>query len=346
MSRDELYMQRCLQLAENGRGSVAPNPLVGCVIVCNDTIIGEGFHREFGGPHAEVHAVDSVKEKYLLRQSTLYVNLEPCSHFGKTPPCTEMIIKYGIPKVVIGMTDPFAEVNGNGIMQLRQAGVEVVTDVLHEQCLELNKRFVVFHTKKRPYIILKWAQTRDGFIDKERKSDEALINWITGEHTRMLVHRWRSEEQAIMTGTNTILKDDPQLTVRDWSGRSPLRIVIDEKLIIPANAKVFTKDANTLVFNASKNQILDNVEFVMLDFDGEVICQILSVLYQRGIQSLIVEGGRMLLQSFIDAHLWDEARIFSGNTFFFRGTRAPEIDGIISHSELLDEDSLTYILSL
>ncbi|MEI6123328.1 MAG: bifunctional diaminohydroxyphosphoribosylaminopyrimidine deaminase/5-amino-6-(5-phosphoribosylamino)uracil reductase RibD [Bacteroidota bacterium] len=343
MTTDELYMQRCLELASNGRGNVAPNPMVGCVIVCDDRIIGEGFHIKFGGPHAEVHAIASVKNKELLKKSTLYVNLEPCSHFGKTPPCTHLIIKSGIPKVVVGMIDPFAEVNGNGLAMLKRADVEVVTEVLLEQCLELNQRFITFHKENRPYIILKWAQTRDAFIDKDRNAPEPHINWITNEHTRMLVHRWRAEEQAIITGTNTIRLDNPQLTVRDWTGSNPLRLVIDKNLQISAHAKVFSEDAKTMVFNAAKNEVVGHIEFVKLNFAVNIIPQILALLHQRNIQSLIVEGGRMLLQSFIDANLWDEARVFSGNLFFFGGTRAPQIHGTMASSINYGEDNLTII---
>ncbi len=333
-------MQRCLQLATNGQGNVAPNPLVGALVVHQETIIGEGYHIKFGGPHAEVNAINAVVDKDLLKQSTLYVNLEPCSHFGKTPPCASLIVEMGIPLVVIGMQDPFADVNGNGIAVLKKAGVEVICDVLKAECQELNKRFVTFHTKKRPYIILKWAQTRDGFIDKERTNDEAIINWITDEHTRLLVHKWRAEEQAIITGTNTIMKDNPQLTVRDWAGNNPLRLIIDKDLKISLDAKVFSQDANTIVFNATRNLIQNHIEFVMLDFSLDILPQIMSFLYNRNMQSLIVEGGRILLQSCIDADLWDEARIFSGNTFFFKGTKAPEIVGTIVSTETIGKDSL------
>ena len=336
-------MQRCLQLATNGIGNVAPNPLVGALVVHQETIIGEGYHIQFGGPHAEVNAINAVVDKEMLKQSTLYVNLEPCSHFGKTPPCASLIVEMGIPRVVIGMQDPFADVNGNGIAVLKKAGVEVICNVLKAECQELNKRFVTFHTKKRPYIILKWAQTRDGFIDKERTTDEAIINWITDDHTRLLVHKWRAEEQAIITGTNTIMKDNPQLTVRDWAGKNPLRLIIDKDLKVAMNAKVFSQDAKTIIFNAKRNLIQDRIEYVMLDFSQDILPQIMLFLYNRNMQSLIVEGGRILLQSFIDANLWDEARIFSGNTFFFKGTKAPEIEGTIVSTETIGKDSLCFL---
>lgn len=345
MQADEMYMKRCMELAMNGMGNVAPNPMVGCVIVHNGRIIGEGFHAVFGGPHAEVVAVNAVKNKELLKDSTLYVNLEPCSHYGKTPPCADMIVESGISKVIIGNKDPFIQVQGRGIGKLKQAGVEVVEGILKDECSELNKRFFTFHQMKRPYIILKWAQTLDGFIDKERNNDDPQINWITDENTRMLVHRWRSEEQAIMVGTNTVLLDDPQLTVRDWHGKNPLRLVVDEKLVIPSSAKVFDKDAGTVVFNALKNEVNGHIEFVKLNFTDNIISQVLVFLFQRNIQSLIVEGGRATLQSFIDVGCWDEARVFSGNCFFFSGTRAPEIKGEIRFIESIGADKLTYILN-
>jgi len=346
MQPDEIYMQRCMDLALNGMGHVAPNPMVGCVIVHNGSVIGEGYHAVFGGPHAEVVAINSVKNTELLKKSTLYVNLEPCCHFGKTPPCADKIIESGIPRVVIGACDPFPEVQGRGIAKLRQSGAEVVEGMLKDECNELNKRFFTFHKKQRPYIILKWAQTLDGFIDKERCDPGVKINWITNENTRLLVHRWRSEEMSIMAGTNTVLCDDPQLTVRDVAGNNPLRLVIDENLIIQSSAKVFDNAAKTVVFNALKNGTDGHIEFIILNFKENIITQVLEFLYQRHIQSLIVEGGRVLLQSFIDNDSWDEARVFSGNCFFFSGTRAPEIKGKVIHSESIGEDKLTYIFKV
>jgi len=345
MQPDEIYMQRCIELALNGMGHVAPNPMVGCVIVHDGMIIGEGYHSVFGGPHAEVVAINSVKNRELLKKSTLYVNLEPCCHFGKTPPCADKIIEAGIPRVIVGSHDPFPEVQGMGIAKLRNSGTEVVEGMLEAECHELNKRFFTFHNKHRPYVILKWAQTLDGFIDKERNDPHVKINWITSEKTRLLVHRWRSEEMAIMAGTNTVLCDDPQLTVRDVDGDNPLRLVIDENLVIQSTAKVFDKAAKTVVFNALKNGTDGHIEYVMLNFTGNIITQVLAFLYQRNIQSLIVEGGRVLLQSFIDNDSWDEARVFSGNCFFFSGVRAPEIKGKIIHSESIGEDKLSYLFN-
>ena len=345
MQAHEIFMQRCLDLATNGIGNVAPNPMVGCVIVCDGIIIGEGYHAVYGGPHAEVVAINAVKNRDLLKNSTLYVNLEPCSHFGKTPPCADKIIEAGIPLVVVGSHDPFPEVQGRGIAKLRQSGVEVMEGVMEAECDELNKRFFTFHKKHRPYIILKWAQTLDGFIDKERKEPGTKINWITNENTRLLVHRWRSEEMAIMAGTNTLLCDDPQLTVREVAGNNPLRLIIDENLIIQASARVFDHAAKTVVFNALKNGTDGHIEYVLLNFAGNIIPQVLEFLVQRNIQSLIVEGGRVLLQSFIDSGSWDEARVFSGNNFFFSGTRAPEINGKLVHLENFGDDKLSIIVN-
>lgn len=341
----EIYMQRCIELAMNGRGNVAPNPMVGCVIVCDGIIIGEGYHAVYGGPHAEVVAINAVKNRELLKKSTLYVNLEPCSHFGKTPPCADKIIDEGIPRVVVGSHDPFPEVQGRGIKKLRQSGVEVLEGFIEAECDELNKRFFTFHKKHRPYIILKWAQTLDGFIDKERKESSTKINWITNENTRLLVHRWRSEEMAIMAGTNTVLCDDPQLTVREVAGNNPLRLIIDKDLVVQPAAKVFDHAAKTVVFNALKNETDGHIEYVLLNFTVDIIPQILEYLYQHNIQSLIVEGGRALLQSFIDEGSWDEARVFSGNSFFFSGTRAPEIKGKLVHSETIGADKLSIIVN-
>jgi diaminohydroxyphosphoribosylaminopyrimidine deaminase/5-amino-6-(5-phosphoribosylamino)uracil reductase len=343
MQVDELFMKRCLELAGNGMGNVAPNPMVGCVIVHNGLIIGEGYHAVFGGTHAEVNAVNSVRNTELLPFSTLYVNLEPCSHFGKTPPCADFILEKGIRRVVIGTADPSEKVEGRGFEKMKSVGVEIKLGVLDEECRELNKRFFTFHTKKRPYVILKWAQTLDGYIDKDRKTLAPKINWITDKNTRMLVHRWRSEEQAILTGTKTVLLDNPQLTVREWSGNNPLRLVIDENLLVNKNSKVLDKSADTIVFNSKKDEIIDNVEWLKIDFHNEIITQILSILFKRDILSLIVEGGRETLQSFIDNGFWDEARIFTGNCFFFGGVRAPEIKGIHQNTRSIGEDKLSFI---
>jgi len=327
----------------NGLGNVAPNPMVGCVIVHNDSVVGEGFHAVFGGPHAEVAAINAVKNKEILKECTLYVSLEPCCHYGKTPPCADKIIETGIRKVVVGIRDPFAQVQGKGIARLQEAGVEVVEGVLQAGCSTLNKRFFTFHQKKRPYVILKWAQSLDGFIDKERSDNEPQINWITDEKTRVLVHRWRSEEQAILTGKNTVLMDNPQLTVREWHGKNPLRLVIDRGLDISSSAKIMDDTAQTVIFNSLKDDVCGNIEYKKLDFSKNIIPELLTFLYNKNIQSLIIEGGLVTLQSFIDAGCWDEARVFSGNCFFFGGTRAPLIKGSLESIQNIGADKLSLI---
>ncbi len=324
MQMDELYMQRCVDLARGGLDMVAPNPMVGAMVVHNKRIIGEGYHRVYGGVHAEVHAIGSVKDKWKLRESTLYVNLEPCCHQGKTPPCTDLILENKIPRVVVGAVDPFDEVAGKGIARLRSRGCEVKVGVLKDACRELNKRFFTFHEKKRPYIILKWAQTTDGFIDTERIP--GAINrptWITSEKLRMLVHKWRTQEPVIMVGTQTALKDNPQLNVRDWHGKNPLRIVLDQELALPANLKLLDDSQQTIIINEKTEKTSENTHYWKIPFDALLLDQLMGRLYREGYQSMIVEGGRHLLQSFIDKQLWDEARVFTGSYFFGRGTKAP-----------------------
>lgn len=334
-------MQRCIELARLGAGSVSPNPMVGCVIVRGNEIVGEGFHRKYGEAHAEVNAVNSVANPELLKESTLYVSLEPCAHHGRTPPCTGLIIEKQIPRVVIGAADPSPEVAGRGIKKLMEAGIEVVSGVLGQECRELNKRFSTFHEKKRPYIILKWAQTSDGFIDIARESsDYGEPNWITGDLALRLVHKIRAEEDAIIVGTNTALKDNPSLSVRNWAGESSLRIVIDKELKLPETLKFFDGTQKTLILNALKTEKEDLTEWFKLDFSKDILPQILSELFSRKILSLIVEGGRQLLESFIRDGLWDEAHVFSGNKFFFSGIEAPKIQGVQTACELLDYDRL------
>ena len=341
MEIDKKYMQRCIELARSGAGSVSPNPMVGCVIVRGNEIVGEGFHREYGEAHAEVNAVNSVANPELLKESTLYVSLEPCAHHGRTPPCTGLIIEKQIPRVVIGAADPSPEVAGRGIKKLKEAGIEVVSGVLGQECRELNKRFFTFHEKKRPYIILKWAQTSDGFIDIARESsDYGEPNWITGDLALRLVHKIRAEEDAIIVGTNTALKDNPSLSVRNWAGESSLRIVIDKELKLPETLKFFDGTQKTLILNALRTEKEDLTEWFKLDFSKDILPQILSELFSRKILSLIVEGGRQLLESFIRDGLWDEAHVFSGNKFFFSGIEAPKIQGVQTACELLDYDRL------
>ncbi len=333
---DELFMLRCIQLAEKGKGNVAPNPMVGAVIVYEGKIIGEGYHMQYGEAHAEVNAINSVYDKSLLQKSTIYVSLEPCAHFGKTPPCADLIASHKIPRVVIGMQDPFAKVNGLGIKKLKNAGCDVKVGVLEKECRGLNKEFITFHAKKRPYIILKWAQTTDGFIDKIRTdADEQKPNWITNEVCRSLVHKWRTEVQAIMVGTNTVAIDNPKLNIRSWAGKSPLRIVIDKDLKLPENLFLFDKTVPTIVLNKIKNKQENNIEYKKLDFSENFLNELIDFLYKKEINSLFVEGGQQLLNSFIENNLWDEARIFTGNIEFKKGISSPQITG-----KIISEDSV------
>lgn len=327
MFSDEKYMLRCIELAKNGLGLTYPNPMVGSVIVHNERIIGEGYHVKAGEPHAEVNAINSVANKALLKDSVIYVSLEPCSHYGKTPPCSELIIKSGIPKVVIGCEDTFSKVSGRGIKMLEDAGCEVLTGVLEKECRNLNKRFFTFHEKKRPYVILKWAQTLDGFIDVIRdENHEIQPTWISGETSKQLVHKWRAEEQSILVGTNTALKDNPGLDVREWAGENPLRLVIDKKLKLDKSFKLLNGKTETLIFSYM-DFIAEtkNSEVISLSKGSDFVEEILNVLYERGVQSVIIEGGRVLLDSFIFKNVWDEARAFVGNKSFIKGIKAPNI---------------------
>jgi diaminohydroxyphosphoribosylaminopyrimidine deaminase/5-amino-6-(5-phosphoribosylamino)uracil reductase len=327
MDKDSTFMARALSLAKLGQGKVAPNPMVGAVIVHNGKIIGEGYHQEYGGPHAEVNAVDSVKDSGFLRGSTLYVNLEPCNHKGKTPPCTNLIMEKLIPRLIVGQKDPNPFVSGSGIERLMNNGVEVKVGILENECLELNRRFNLFHQKNRPYIILKWAQTEDGFVDLIRKKNDPIQpNWITDDYCRMMVHKWRSEEAGIMVGTEAALKDNPKLNVRSWSGNDPLRIVLDQHLRLPSHLSLFDRSIPTIVYSGKEKASLENLEYVKLNFDDNVLISIMDDLYKRSIQSIIIEGGAKLLNSFIINNLWDEARVFTGPVNFEKGIRAPEFD--------------------
>ena len=326
----EKYMHRCLELAELGAGNVAPNPMVGAVLVYDDRIIGEGYHEVYGGPHAEPNCLASVREEDmgLIAQSVMYVSLEPCAHHGKTPPCADLIIKHKIAKVVIGCRDPFKEVSGKGIEKVRSAGIKVEQGILENRCRELNKRFFTFHTQHRPYIILKWAQTANGFIawrenytqtsrienanvDQSSTTRGAGRLYITNEFTNRLVHKWRSEEAAILVGTNTALMDDPHLTTRLWPGNNPTRLVVDMDLKIPSSSKIFNSEARTIVFNKVKHEEKANVLFYQVTDDVSIVHQVSNALYQLKILSVIVEGGATLLQSFVDEGMWDEARVIS-----------------------------------
>ena len=327
MNIHEKYIKRCINLAQNGLGTTFPNPMVGSVIVYENQIIGEGWHKKAGEPHAEVNAIRSVKDKSLLKKATIYVSLEPCSHFGKTPPCCDLIIEHQIPNVVVGTVDPNEKVAGNGIKKLIAAGANVTVGVLEKECNELNKRFFTFHQQKRPYIILKWAQSQDGFLspEKEIEQDRKPV-WITNAYSRQLVHKWRSEEQAILAGTQTVIDDNPKLNTRDWSGNNPVRVVLDQNNRIPKDSFVFDNTVKTILFTKSETNLsAENTNFEVIDFNQNIIPQILAVLHQNQIQSIIIEGGLQTLQSFIDENIWDEARIFIGNISFEKGTKAPMI---------------------
>jgi diaminohydroxyphosphoribosylaminopyrimidine deaminase/5-amino-6-(5-phosphoribosylamino)uracil reductase len=306
----EDYINRCIELAKNGTGSTYPNPLVGCVIVHDGKIIGEGWHKKYGESHAEVNAIQNVADKTLLSSSTLYVSLEPCSHYGKTPPCANLIIDRKIPTVVVGTTDPFAQVNGNGITLLRNAGINVIENINAEACRHLNRRFFTFHQKHRPYIILKWAESSDGFMAPLFK-DSIAPHWITSPYSRQLVHKWRSEEQAILIGSQTAIDDNPSLTTRDWFGNNPIRLLIDRKARVPKGNNIFNNEAHTIVLSNDIN-------------DHTLAEDIVNMLYNENIQSVIIEGGRKTLQSFIDAKLWDESRIFIGKDPLQNGIPAPD----------------------
>jgi diaminohydroxyphosphoribosylaminopyrimidine deaminase/5-amino-6-(5-phosphoribosylamino)uracil reductase len=312
-------------LAQNGFGTTYPNPMVGSVIVYEDKIIGEGWHKKAGEPHAEVNAIRSVKDKSLLKKATIYVSLEPCSHFGKTPPCCDLIIENEIPNVVVGTVDPNEKVAGNGIKKLIAAGANVTVGVLEDECNELNKRFFTFHQKKRPYIILKWAESLDGFLAPERDvNQDRKPVWITNTYSRQLVHKWRSEEQAILVGTQTVIDDNPKLNVRDWSGNDPVRVVLDQNNRISKDSFIFDGNTKTIVFTKSEiNFSAENTTFEVIDFNENILPQILAVLHQNQIQSIIIEGGLQTLQSFIDENIWDEARIFIGQSTFGNGIKAP-----------------------
>lgn len=341
MTTHEKYMKRCLKLATNGIGNVAPNPQVGCVIVYEDKIIGEGYHRQNGGPHAEVNAINDVKDKELLKKSTLYVNLEPCSHFGKTPPCSDLIISLGIPEVIIGQKDPNPLVSGQGIEKLIKSGCIVKSRILEKESLYLNRRFNTFHQKNRPYIILKWAQTLDGFMDIDRNSEtQAESNWISNYQLKRLVHKWRTEEDAIMIGTTTAINDNAKLTAREWPGKNPLRIVIDEELILPDDLNVLDDSTSTIVFTSKQKKTNNNTEFISIDFQKDVFSQMMNILFRRDVQSVIVEGGKILLESFLDAGLWDEARVIIGNKVFHKGLKGPEFPVTPFSIETNDEDKL------
>ena len=334
-------MQRCLELARKGAGNVSPNPMVGCVIVHKREIIGEGYHEKHGGNHAEVNAINAITDQELLKDSVLYVTLEPCAHYGLTPPCTNLIIEKKIPKVVVGTVDPFDEVAGKGIERMKNAGIEVQVGLLEKECREINRRFFTFHEKKRPYIFLKWAQTADGFIDMDRNDEQyGQPTWITGEQALKRVHQMRAEEDAIMVGTKTALKDNPGLTVRLIEGKNPTRIVLDNTLRLPNDLKIFDKSAPTIVFNSIKNEKSGNLNYIKIDFQKKVPQQIVDELFKLNLQSVIIEGGKQLIDSFLEIDLWDEVYVFVGNKEFHSGIEAPEPPTRLYHFEKFGSDEL------
>lgn len=342
MLEHEKYMRRCLELAQLGAGYVSPNPMVGAVVVHDGKIIGEGYHQKYGQAHAEVNAIEQVTQRFdnyaqLLKNSIIYVSLEPCAHYGKTPPCADLIIKHQIPEVIVGCRDPFAQVDGKGIEKLQAAGIQVITGVLEQECQWLNRRFFTKVQKHRPYIILKWAQTQDGFFAPA----DGRQFWITGPESRKLVHKWRSEEDAILVGKNTVLSDNPQLNTRYWDGPSPKRVVIDRRLELNKGLNIFDQSAETLIFNEVKFDVDGKNRYIALeDFERFVPQYILYQLYLQDIQSVIIEGGAKTLESFIEAGLWDEARVITGNKVLGKGIKAPQITGILADEYPVGADRL------
>lgn len=359
----EKYIKRCIEIAKNGLGTTAPNPMVGCVIVHDNGIIGEGFTSAYGGPHAEVNAINSVNDQSLLKASTLYVTLEPCSHFGKTPPCADLIISHQIAKVVIGTKDIHSKVAGKGIKKLKSSGCEVIVGILEAECQDHHKRFFTFHNKQRPYIILKWAQTLDGFIAPLTKNEKKPV-WITNNISRQLVHKWRAEEQAILVGTTTVTEDNPSLTVRDWTGKHPVRIILDQDMKLLKDHSVFNKGTKTILIGSPEHVTdikrnardweqheetptmeaiaSDNWQFDFIDWSQteRIATQLCQILYKRHITSVIIEGGAQTIQTFINEKLWDEARVFTGNSKFKNGLQAPKFSGSLRSEATIVEDIL------
>ena len=342
MNQEETFIKRCLELAKKGLPNSMPNPSVGAVIVYNGLIIGEGYTSSYGGNHAEVNAINAVKDKSLLANSTLYVSLEPCSHFGKTPPCADLIVKNNIPKVVIGTQDTNPKVAGKGIQILLKAGIEVKIGVLEKECQNINQRFFTLHNKKRPFIILKWAESLDGFMAP--KTQTKLESYaISNEISRQLVHKWRSEEQAILVGTKTVLNDNPQLNVRDWKGKNSVRIILDKSGKISNTFYVKDQSIKTIILTEQENtQSTENVIYELVTFDNQLVFSICAILYHHGIQSVLVEGGTKTLQSFINVNLWDEARIFKSDVLLLDGLKAPEIKiRLFKKTTILNDELVT-----
>ena len=342
MSTDEKYMLRCLQLAKKGLGTTKNNPLVGCVIVQNDRIIGEGYHRKMGEAHAEVNAINSVKGAALLKESILYVSLEPCSHYGKTPPCAELIASKRFKRVVIAVEDPNDKVAGRGIQMLKDAGIEVTVGVLEDEAIKLNRSFFVNQIEKRPFVTLKWAQTKDGFIDNERESRNSPSLKLSNSVTQCIVHKMRSQTMGIMVGTNTALKDNPTLTTRKWCGDSPTRIVLDRTGRLPIDSNLFNDCASTIVFTELNSYpVTGNIKSIRINFEEDVIGQVLKKLYELNISTLIVEGGSMLLSSFMKRNVWDEAFVEVADLEIGCGIRAPKVSGSVINAKKYI-DSLHY----
>lgn len=335
MTSDELFMKRALQLARLGIGQVSPNPRVGCVIVHNQAIIGEGWHQKYGEPHAEVNAINTVLNQALLKESTVYVTLEPCSHFGKTPPCADLLVRHQVKKVVIANIDSNPLVGGKGIEKLKAAGIEVVTGVLDKEAHDLNTRFFTYIDKQRPYIILKWAQTADGFISRTNYDSK----WISNEFSRQLVHQWRTEEDAVLVGTKTAAHDNPKLNVRDWSGRDPVRIVIDRFLRLHQSLHLFDGKQKTLCYNVMKHEEHHNLSLIRLD-EKDFIPALIKDLYKQKIQSVIIEGGAQTLSLFIESGLWDEARVFESPRTFGTGIPSPHLNGTLCEEQRISTDTL------
>jgi riboflavin biosynthesis protein RibD len=339
------YILRCIELAKKGLGTTAPNPMVGCVIVHEGKIIGEGFTSLYGGPHAEVNAINSVVDKTLLASSTLYVTLEPCSHYGKTPPCADLITHSSIPEVYIGLRDPHDKVAGKGIQKLEEAGCKVHVGILEQECREHHKRFLTYQEKKRPYIILKWAETQDGFLapDPSKRKLNPEPYWITNPYSRQLAHQWRSEEQAILVGTNTVLEDNPKLNTRDWAGKNPIRVILDKDLKIDDDFHVLDKSVKTIVITqvSDRSKYLNGVDYAVIDFSKPLADQICQVLHQHSITSVLIEGGAKTLQLFINEDLWDEARVFVGPTRCESGIPAPKFAGKLKSTQNIVSDTLS-----
>jgi len=330
-------MQRALQLARLGLGVVSPNPMVGCLVVHQGKIIGEGYHKKYGGAHAEVEAINQVEDKDLLKKSTVYVTLEPCSHQGKTPPCAPMLANYQIPQVVIASIDVNPLVSGNGVMMLQQSGVVVKSGLLKKEADQLNKRFNTYFTLKRPYITLKWAQTADGFIARENFDSK----WISNEFSRMLVHKWRTEEDAIMVGTNTVQYDNPQLNVRNWEGRNPVRVIIDRNLRLSSQLNIYDQSIPTLIYNCHKNDRLQHLQLIKLE-EAHFFKNLFTDLHQRKIQSVLIEGGAATIKQCIELNFWDEARVFTGKQIFNTGIKAPYLQNFqLLDLEMLFDDQLS-----